>query len=445
MTRTGSHARELAARSREAFWLIPGLMVAGSIVLAQAALAVDRWVEGSTGVVPDTLLLGVDGSRAMLGAVGGAVLAVAGTTFSITISVIATASSTYGPRLVRNFMTDRRNQATLGIFVGTFTYCMIVLRSVTSQDESLGTEAFVPYFSVYGSLLLALVNVAALVYFLHHIAESIQISHLVARVRRECESVVNRYYGPPSERAQGHCQVDLDHLPAPRSLVLARDSGSVTLLDEGALVGLAARHDVVIRMLAAPGTHLLPGEPVAEIRGNSSELVSEGVLSALSRGATRTPAQDVLFAIQQLTEIAVRALSPGTNDPYTARNVLAEIARPLQVVTEHPTPLTGRCDGDGDLRVALCLPDGQTVVDEVFDDIRAHAAGQPHVVRAVVDLAARLSRTAPPHLHQRLRTHADLAVASWAVAVPAFDERRMRDHLTQAFASVGEGEQISRA
>lgn len=445
MTGAGPHVREVAARSREAFWLIPALTVVGSIVLAQAALAVDRWVDGSAGVVPDTLLLGVDGSRAMLGAVGGAVLAVAGTTFSITISVIATASSTYGPRLVRNFMTDRRNQATLGIFVGTFTYCMIVLRSVTSQDESLGTEAFVPYFSVYGSLVLALVNVAALVYFLHHIAESIQISYLVARVRRECESVVNRYYGPPSEGARGHCVVDLDHLPEPSSLVVARDSGSVTLLDEGALVALAERHGVAIRMLAAPGTHLLPGEPVAEIRGTSSESLVEGVLSALSRGETRTPAQDVLFAVQQLTEIAVRALSPGTNDPYTARNVLAEIARPLQVLTEHPAPLAGRCDDAGDLRLALCLPDGQTVVDEVFDDIRAHSVTQPHVVRAVVDLAARLSRTAPPDLRQRLRTHADLVVAAWAEQVPAFDEERMRDHLTRAFTHVGGQEQVSRA
>lgn len=176
--------RTLIARSREAFWSLPALVVVLSVVVAQSALALDQVFSSQPQELPDSLLLGVDGSRAMLAAVGGAVLAVAGTTFSITISVIATASSTYGPRLVRNFMTDRRNQMVLGLFVGTFVYCMIVLRAITGEDENLGVEAFVPFLSVYGSLVLALANVAALVDFLHHISESIQIGYLIGRVRK---------------------------------------------------------------------------------------------------------------------------------------------------------------------------------------------------------------------------------------------------------------------
>lgn len=439
--------REVIARSREAFWSVPALIVVLSILVAQAALAIDHWADGSVGVVPDTLLLGVDGSRAMLGAVGGAVLAVAGTTFSITISVIATASSTYGPRLVRNFMTDRRNQTVLGLFVGTFVYCMIVLRSITSQDENVGTEAFVPFFSVYGSLVLALVNVAALVYFLHHISESIQVGYLVARVRRECEQVVDRYYSPREEAGPGgRCTVVDDDLPGPTALVLAREAGAVTLLDETALTALAARHDVVVRMLVGPGADLLPGEPVAEIRGEAGAAsLSEEVLDHVSLGGARTPTQDVLFSLQQLTEIAVRALSPGTNDPYTARNALAEIARPLQVVTAHPAPMTGRCDENGRLRLVLWIPDGESLVDDVFDDLRAHSVREPHVVRAVVDLAARLHRTAPPELGLRLRTHADLLVEAWARDTQEFDRQRMRHHLAEAFARNEEAQDLSRA
>lgn len=436
--------RESLTRWREAFWSVPAVVVLLGVVLAQVVLGVDRWSWSRTqGLVPDVLLLGVDGSRAMLGAIGGSMLAVAGTTFSITISVIATASSTYGPRLVRNFMTDRRNQVVLGLFVGTFVYSMIVLRSITGQDDNLGTEAFVPYFAVYGSLVLALLNVAALVYFLHHISESIQIGYLIARVRKECEQVVRRYYLPADAGGEDRqATVVVERLPQPVTVVVASEAGSVTMIDGPGLVSLAAEHGVVVRMLVGPGHHVLPGEPVAEIRGSAPDLehLPDRVLGHLWLGGARTPAQDVLFSVQQLTEIAVRALSPGTNDPYTARNLLVELARPLQVVTSHPDPAAGRVDDEADLRLVLALPSGTDVVDDVFDDLRTHGVAEPHVVRAVIDLAARLRRTATPAVAERLRRHADLMVEAWSDGAADFDVERMRAHL-QAAMSGGEVEQ----
>lgn len=136
--------------------------------------------------------------------------------------------------------------------------------------------------------------------------------------------------------------------------------------------------------------------------------------------------------MQQLTEIAVRALSPGTNDPYTARNVMTEIARPLRVVALHPDPPIRRLDDEGQLRVVLHLPTGEQVLDEVLDDLRANGVTQPHVVRAIVDLAARLGRGASPEIRGRLRTHADLVVEAWAHDAQAFDAERMRAHLARA-------------
>jgi uncharacterized membrane protein len=242
-------------RLREAFWFLPALMVVAALLLAQAMLALDRWVVGSEGWIPTALVLGVDGSRGLLTAVAGSVLAVAGTTFSITISVIATASSSYGPRLVRNFMTDRRNQAVLGLFVSTFVYCLIVLRAVTSEDDQSGRETFVPYLAVYLAIVLALANVAALVYFLHHIAQSIQVAFLIARVRGELEQVVHRLYGDGRE--------DLVEAPSPPAevVVLADKGGFVVSVDEPTLVRRACEHDGRVEVVATPGTHVVPGEP----------------------------------------------------------------------------------------------------------------------------------------------------------------------------------------
>ena len=178
---------------RESMWFVPGLMVLGAVLVAQGVIWLDLWLdERAADVLPDAFLLGVEGSRGILVAVGGSVLAVAATTFSITMSVIATASSTYGPRLVRNFMADRSNQRVLGLFVATFVYCLMVMRRV--QDATDGIT-FVPHVAVYGALVLALASVAALVYFLHHISDVIQVSTLIRRVRTELERAVDAVYG----------------------------------------------------------------------------------------------------------------------------------------------------------------------------------------------------------------------------------------------------------
>lgn len=397
--RTSSRVVQL----RESMWFVPGVMVLAALVLAQAIIFLDLWLDEHTlTVLPSSFLIGVEGSRGILVTVGGSVLAVAATTFSITMSVIATASSTYGPRLVRNFMADRANQRVLGLFVATFVYCLMVLRRV--QDASDGV-IFVPYVAVYGALVLALISVAALVYFLHHISDVIQVSTLVRRVRNELERAVDGLYGDAAVH-----RVPAVPLASASAVVLADRAGFITAIDAPGMI--AAAVDVgAAEMLVGPGTHVMVGEPVARVTGDEKAM-ADVVLTHVSVGDTRTPTQDVRFALQQMVEMAVRAVSPSTNDPYTARNVIEELACGLVPAVRHGEQGDGCTDDTGTVRLVWHLPSGTEMVDFVFDDLRVYAAGDPGVVAAAIQLAERLLRVAGTAVAARIGLQLDELLAA---------------------------------
>ena len=434
--------KEQYLRARDSFWFLPALLVLLAVLLSQVAVFIDRQLQldwAST----SALALGVDGSRGLLTIIGGSVLGVAATAFSITISVIATASSSYGPRLVRNFMADRGNQLVLGIFVSTFAYCVLVLRSVTAADSDAGRDAFVPYVAVYLAILIALVNIGCLVYFIHHIADSIQISTLVETVRDELRSVVEREY-PEDGSRWADSAVPATRLDPgdPRVVEAAMGSpGYVVGVDADSLVSYAREHDLVVEIVPRVGDHVIATEPVARIRALRETEVDESVQSAIRRRVSiddsRTPYQDVRFAVQQLVEMAVRALSPGTNDPFTAQNAIEELGSGLAAIARGTEPPDGIADTDGELRVVLRRPRPLELVDLVYDDLRAHGSAEMRVVRPAIQLAKRIAEAGSAELAQRAWMHVDLLLDAFGDSgAPEFDVDRMRELATTSTRSL---------
>ncbi len=404
-------------RVRDSFWFLPAILCIAALVIAQLMVWLDRRVDRAAFGMLEFLLfqVGASGGRDILGAIGGSMLAVAATSFSVTIMVLATASATYGPRLVRNFMTDRRNQFVLGIFGATFLYSLMVLRTIRSVDSPDG--GFVPDISVNLAVLFAIVDVAVLVYFIHHIADSIQVATLSHRVRIELVSVVDRMR--PANIPQG--SIDNPQLPTGRAgTVVAADTGFVQHHGQAELVALAARKDAVIELLVMPGSHLIPGESVAKIwPREKAEGLSAKVREQVVLGGGRTPEQDIGYAAQQLTEMAVRALSPSMNDPFTAHNALQEIAAGIVPFCERPAPGRGRADEDGKLRLAMPQLTSIALVDYVFGSMRTYALGHPSVLLATLDLAERIGRRdIGGETETALLNQIDLLTSAFAVTDP---------------------------
>ncbi|MGV8965553.1 MAG: DUF2254 domain-containing protein [Cellulomonas sp.] len=427
----------LLKRLRERFWFVPAVMCLFAVVLAEALISLDRHTaDRSLPGLAGTLFyqVGESGSRDILAVIATSSLGVAGTTFSITIAVLALTSSSYGPRLVRNFMADRGNQIVLGVYVATFLYSLLVLRAIRTIGDPQATnpDIFVPHLAVNAAVLLGVANVGVLVYFIHHISDSIQVSTLSGRVRADLLHTIDRLYPAtvgdgPAPAATGPRQPGPDVPVLPVNLdssgerVLAERAGYVQFINGERLFDLAVEHDVLLALQIQPGEFVLEQTTLARVhrRGAGDLDWLDDARSAVQIAAARTPYQDIEFAVQQLTEMAVRALSPGTNDPYTAVNALDDLSVGLAALAARDVPAPTRIDDDGVARVHAPHPGVLDLVSSVVDAMRWYAASVPLVTAATLRLLERVGNHASvPGLRGRLLPQVDLLVQAVRATSP---------------------------
>ena len=271
---------------------------------------------------------GVDDARSILSVIATSVLGVAGVTFSITIVAVSFASSNFGPRLVGNFMRDRGNQVTLGTFIGTFVFCLITLASV--QGASAGksgaeVQEFVPYLSVVTALFLALVCVCVLIYYIHHIAETINIENIISDICLQLKSRIIETYPNNQSDVLKVDAVDFQTAAAGFSSkrVSCESVGYVQAIDHDKLVEMAESMTLLMQVHYRPGDYVCTHDALLSVWSNESDAVPvDDLRSCFATGPQRTEHQNVLFLIEQLGEVIARALSPGVNDPMTAVSCL---------------------------------------------------------------------------------------------------------------------------
>jgi uncharacterized membrane protein len=390
------------------FWIRPALLVIVGVVLGEMAVLAEQ--TGTTlPWVPDRWLYsgGESGARAMLGAIATSTISVAGTVFSITVAALSLASNQMGPRLLRNFVRDSGNQYALGIFLATFAFALVLLRSVRAVEET----AFVPHLGVSAALLLALACVGTLVWFVHHVAAGINIETVIEVVHAELASTIDRLC--PADGEEGH-----QRPPPGGAPVALAEHGYLRAVDEEGLAGWAEEHGAVVVLLVRPGDFVFPGAPVAVLaEGAADEAAQAAVRDALSLGTRRAAASDLEFAVRQLVEVAVRALSPGINDPFTAIAVLDRLGAALcQVAGRHIAGNTVACGG----RVVLFrkVTDYPGLCDAMFHMIRRNAVGSPSVLIRMVEVLGRVLEVEQrPERRTELMRHAELALAAGRIGI----------------------------
>jgi uncharacterized membrane protein len=325
----------------------------------------------------------------VLATIAGSTITVAGVVFSITIVALSLASSQFGPRLLRSFMGDRLTQIVLGTFVATFLYCLMVLRTIRGMD---GNE-FVPNISVTLGLTFAVASVFLLIVFIHHVCTSILAENLVARVAEEMREGIDRAFPdkigedkmPPATGLPEGFEQDA-------KLVSSVTSGYVQAIDGDALVKLASGRNLVLRLSRRPGEFAAEESPLALVwpTREVDEGVAAAVRDAFYLGRQRTPVQDVKYCFDQLAEVAMRALSPGINDPFTAMTCVEWLGAGLIRVAGRATPDPHRCDGIGRLRVVGCGIDFAALADAAFNGIRQYGCGNASVTVRMLDVIARI-------------------------------------------------------
>jgi uncharacterized membrane protein len=357
-------------------------MVVGAAILAALTTALDSTLVAAD--LPDWLYAGdADGARALLTTVAGSIITVAGVGFSITIVALVLASTQFGPRLLTLFMRDITSQVTLGTFAATFTYCVLILRTIRTD----GVTSFVPEISITVGIALTLISIGALVFFFHHVAVSIQAPRLVASVAKDLDAAIDHAH--PGDVGRGGPEPAHEEVPDPGrdAIVAAHRSGYVQLVDDAALMAIARERDLCIRLTTRPGLFVVQGNPIIVAR--PADRVDPAIVSraraTLIIGDVRTAEDDIEFSVRQLVEVALRALSPAINDPFTAMASVDWLGAALARLARKEWPSRYRYDASGRLRVVAEVPTFGGIVHTIFSRIRHYGGTSPVVLNRLLE------------------------------------------------------------
>ncbi|KAA1261471.1 hypothetical protein LF1_40210 [Rubripirellula obstinata] len=387
-----AYLQQLIYRIKGSYWFIPSLMVIASIVLSQLAIWTDREIGNEW--MKDFWFASMnqpDGARALLATVAGSMITVAGVTFSLTILAVSHATAHFGPRLLDNFMRDKGNQVTLGTFVATFLYCLLVLRVIRGEglpgDAGLDVSAFVPQLSLLIALFLTIASVGELIYFIHHVPDSIHISTVLQRLAEDMDRKFDELY---PETVGEPLQTESDEDPPSFEFVhhvRSSSSGYLQGIDDTDLLKFAKTNDVVIRLLRRPGDFLREKEPIAEVTkfADWNDKTADSIRYGFTIGFSRTPTQDVFFILNEFVEVATRALSPGVNDPFTAMQCIDWLSVGLVQLSQRNLPPVRRVDGKGNVRIITTQTTHQDFVDAMLGQLIPYAKDDKNARKYFVD------------------------------------------------------------
>lgn len=364
-----------------AFWAIPAMLLFLAIWLAVLTLWLD--VNHSKNVV----FWFLDGSdvqdiEATLATTAAAILGVAGVSFSVTIASLTLASQQFGPRLIPNFIEDRFTQTVLGFFVATFLFCML---SIQLSGVVVSQGSHTPVFTLIVTLVLTIVDLLLLVLFIHHVCVSMQADSVIAGVFGELRQCIKTLLPKDADVTQptAKFECDVEHGEAVRALV----DGYIQHIDVEGLVEYCESHDLQIQFEHRAGDYLLSRSVLARLcAGPVSPKLERKINDFVVTGYTRSPRQDLEYCIRQLVEIALRALSPSVNDPFTAMTCIDRLGTGLCDIADRPMPSSAHTDSTGKVRLVVDNPDYKGLVDAAFNQIRQAASGKIDVTIRLLEI-----------------------------------------------------------
>ncbi|MBD3345162.1 MAG: DUF2254 domain-containing protein [Chitinivibrionales bacterium] len=369
---------------QNSFWFVPACMILAAIVTAIGSLYFDA-VAGDyiQECLPWIYTGSQEGARQVMATIAGSIITVAGVVFSITIVALAQASSQFGPRVLRNFMHDKGNQLSLGIFVATFSFCIIVLRSIFGNFD----PAVVPQISVLIGVVLGFVSIGFFVFFVHHVAEQLQVDNLIANLASEMKHAIAFEY-PGDKRVKDDTQSDsgTDKYTEGTEIPSLR-SGYIQEVDIGKLISYASKLDCCFYARLRPGDFSSPGKslgtllPKKKVNDRDIHIIN----SLYVRGSHRIPRMDPAYNINLIVEIAVRALSPAVNSPSTAMICIDWLGVLLGIIARRTPRQTGFADDRDEQRLVLPVIPFESFFNSAFGEIVHFAASQPRVIIHLID------------------------------------------------------------
>ena len=425
------------------YWFIPTACVLAGLLLAPLLLTIDQYFDReAVRKITFAFTGNDDAARAIMTSIAGAVLGVAGTTFSITIAVLSMASSQFGPRLLRNFLTDTPNQFVLGAFIGTFSYSLLVLKSIHKYDVDFG----VPQLAVTFAIIMAIICALLLVYFVQHMVHAIQASHVIQGASNEAIKNIHYWY---SDRCEIQHQRDIEHQDLQTfhiwssTPIYPSSSGYVQQIYLESLITLTQEYGGVVQIQVNTGDYVTNQNVIGYFYQRPADHASNQKITDLPHLAVlpRAPdgefwqrfagcirleqrlshSNDISYSLSQMTEIAVRALSPGINDPKTAVNCVQSLTSCLSIMMRRQPPTSyhfhvptqenetsetiDQAQRLSILAVVTYIPTILDFINISLGEIRRYAATDLMVLKALCQAMVNLNYSCVNHAQQQTLLH----------------------------------------
>ena len=410
---------------RTNLWLVPTVEIALAVLLFAGTHVLDRAAYNGSLTLPSFFISGTaDAARQILTAIAAAVITVVTLVFSITIVTLTLASTQFGPRMLRNFIRDRITQFTLGSFVATFIYAILALVSIGPGSHG----EFVPHISITVTMGLVILDVVVLVVFIDHIAKSIQLPQVIASIAGDLSGAIDAETALPASdvhKAGPSLPELLARLDEDSGVVRAPGSGYLQYVSMRTLIDISSARHAVIRLLHRPGHFVVEGEPLADVWPMAA---APGVARALggahATGPHRTLTQDLSFAVDQLVEIAIRALSPAVNDTFTALACIDWLGDGLCKIAAQWQPIPVHRDAAGHVRVIAVTVGFRRLLERSHDKIRQASRGMPAVmIRQLDSLTKLMAYTTSAEQRQMVLEQAAMILRASEESVPEEADR----------------------
>ena len=414
------------------FWFLPVLIISFSILLSVGFVYLDSLITiPKEGWARFFLVNSSDSARSILSTISSAMMGVAGTVFSITLVALTLASSQLGPRLIKNFMYVRLNQVVLGLYISTYLYCLLVLNSITDIDG----YTFIPSISILVAIIAAITNIILLIIFIHQIAISIQADKVVSDISEFISKQIETLF-PEKMGEEMENEENVDTSAAISGYqnqisIKSPKSGYLQYVDSDALIKIITKHDALLTLSCRPGDHMVEGVEIGLLfsNGNWEKNEFEKIFKQFVIGKTKTSQQDLEFSIHQMVEIAVRALSPGVNDPYTAIACIDNLTGIMCYLAEAKFPSRYRFDDEGNLRVIADTLNFEGVLDGAFNQIRQFSGGSPAVIIRLMEALTTIHAFTSKESHKKaVVKHAEMVLSTGKQNI---EEKNDIDDLTE--------------
>ncbi|MFF5289417.1 DUF2254 domain-containing protein [Paractinoplanes globisporus] len=385
--------RALRDRLRESLLFLPLLLLAAGVVLEEAAQLVDRhapigWL--------DSFTMAPDAAVTLLATVAGATITTAGVVFSLLVVSLQLASGQFSPRVLRTFWRDRMGQVLIGLLLATFAFCVLALSQIDTSAEHA------PTLTMTCAIALALASILAIVGFLNRITRQQYVGRIMERIQLEATNLIKDLpYGTQMGQRCGE-PIAAPDLPDAGAALLVRShtDGWVQQVSHRAVLA-AVPPGSTIRLETRVGSYLIRDEPLARIwpapdaeaGRRAARLIGEAVIV----GATRTMRQDIDFALRQLNDIGLRALSPAVNDPTTANEVILRVTSIMRPLLRADLPDQAQRDGDGRTLLTPWDLDHPEYVRHAYGQIRLYAGAHPQVALTLVRVLRMLRDVTAEH------------------------------------------------